>query len=187
MGAARDKYDQIRIQSPSGNNILPSWRFAVMFIAAVLLGLHVEQVKSDDASPEARIQALERSSKSILKFLIGACITTYGTSYITATPPRLKEAMKQADIILRCSVVDDYILKILSEGQLDKGREFAPFARGNLIMKVQAFPDLRFLCAASLLTIGDLYAMEGNLRMAQSSYLRVANDTSYDMDQYRAR
>lgn len=73
-------------------------------------------------------------------------------------------------------------MHILSEWKIDKNTSAA---RANLLMKSQSFPDLRFIAAACFLKIGDLYAIEGNLKEAKSSYLIVAEDESSDMAQYR--
>ena len=101
--------------------------------------------------------------------------------YSTKTPPNPRDAMEHSDVILQHSLMDDYILHILSDWQLEKD---SSTARANLLMKAQSFPDLRFLAAACFLKIGDLYAINGDVRMAKSTYLRVADATSYDMRQY---
>jgi hypothetical protein len=79
--------------------------------------------------------------------------------------------------------MDEYMLNILSGWQI--GVDSAA-ARNNLLMNAQAFPDLRFIAAASFLKIGDLYIEEGNLEEARSFYRMVAEDTSPEMAQYRA-
>jgi hypothetical protein len=73
-------------------------------------------------------------------------------------------------------------LNILSGWQIGVDN---PAARANLLMNAEAFPDLRFIAAACFLKIGDLYTEEGNLAEATSYYLRVAEDTSPEMAQYR--
>lgn len=92
--------------------------------------------------------------------------------------------MEHSDIILRHSPMDGYILSILSGWQIDKDTSSA---LANLRMNAQAFPGLRFVAAACFLKIGDLYSVEGNLNEAKSSYLKVAEDKSFDMAQYRVR
>jgi len=73
--------------------------------------------------------------------------------------------------------MDDYILHILSGWQLDKD---ISAARANLLMSARSFSDLRFVVAACLLKIGDLYSKEGDSRRASSFYLMIANDKSSD-------
>ena len=102
--------------------------------------------------------------------------------YIVKNPPDLRKSMEHSNVILQHSVMDDYILNILSGWQIGVD---TPAARANLLMNAQAFPDLRFIAAACFLKIGDLYTEEGNLEEAESFYLRVAEDTSPDMAQYR--
>jgi hypothetical protein len=90
--------------------------------------------------------------------------------------------MEHSDVILQHSPMDDYILNILSGGQIEKN---ASTARANLLTNAQSFPDLRFIAAACFLKVGDLYSLEGNLNEAKSSYLKIAGDKSSDMTQYR--
>lgn len=90
--------------------------------------------------------------------------------------------MEHADLILQHSLIDDYIVHILSEWQLDKDNSQA---RANLLMKAQSFPGLAFLAAACFLKIGDLYAMDGDAQRARSAYLKVADETAYVMRRYQ--
>lgn len=99
--------------------------------------------------------------------------------YVTTN---LRRSMEHSDVILQHSPMDDYVLNILSGWQVDKD---ASTARANLLMNAQSFPDLRFVAAACFLKIGDLYSLEGNLREAKSSYLKMTQDKSSDMAQYR--
>src|SRR5262249_44020676 len=101
--------------------------------------------------------------------------------YITSNPPNLRKSMEHSNVILQHSVMDGYILNILSDWQIDKNTSTA---RANLLRSAQSFPDLRFVAAACFLKIGDLYAVESNLNEAKSSYLKVAQDKSSDMTQY---
>jgi hypothetical protein len=102
--------------------------------------------------------------------------------YSIKNPPDLRKSMEHSNVILQHSVMDEYILNILSGWQIGVD---TPAARANLLMYAQPYPDLRFIVAACFLKIGDLYTEEGNLEEARSYYLRVAEDTSPDMAQYR--
>jgi len=101
--------------------------------------------------------------------------------YSTSNPPNLRKAMEHSNVILQHSIMDDYILRILSEWQIDKD---ISTARANLMKNAQSFPDLRFLAAACFLKIGELYAAEGNREDANASYLKIMEDKSM-LRQYR--
>lgn len=87
--------------------------------------------------------------------------------YSTKTPPDLQKAMEHSDIILQHSLMDDYILKILSGWQIDKDNATA---RSNLLMNTQAFPGMIHITAA------DLHAAEYNRNEAKAFYREVAED-----------
>ena len=106
-----------------------------------------------------------------------------GHEYITSIPPNLRKAMEQADIMLQHCIMDSYILNTLSDWQIDKNPSTA---RTTLLKKSQPFPDLRALNAACLLTIGDLFAMEGKRKEAIASFLKVDQDSSMP-SQYRMK
>jgi hypothetical protein len=102
--------------------------------------------------------------------------------YSVKNPPDLRKSLEHSNVILQHSVMDEYILNILSGWQIGTD---TPAARANLLMHAQAFPDLRFIAAACFVKIGDLYTEEGNLEEATSFYLKVAEDNSPDMAPYR--
>jgi len=93
----------------------------------------------------------------------------------------IRKSLEQSDIILKHSCMDGYILNILSGWQIDKDAEIA---RVNLLENVETYPDLRFMGAASLIKIGDLYSAEGNKEMARKYFKQVADDKSSDMKKY---
>jgi hypothetical protein len=112
--------------------------------------------------------------------------------YSIKNPPDLRKSMEHSNVILQHSVMNEYILNILSGGQIDTD---TAAARANLLvtatfvlpllMSEESYLDLRFIAAACFLKIGDLYTAEGNLEEATSFYLKVTEDTSPDMAQYR--
>ena len=101
--------------------------------------------------------------------------------YITSNPPNPRKSMEHSNVILQHSIMDDYILRILSEWQIDKNNSAA---RTNLMRNAQSFSDLRFVAAACFLKIGELYAAEGNREEANASYLKIVEDKSMP-SQYR--
>jgi hypothetical protein len=101
--------------------------------------------------------------------------------YITSNPPNPRKSMEHSNVILQHSIMDDYILRILSEWQIDKNTSAA---RTNLMRNAQSFSDLRFVAAACFLKIGELYAAEGNREEANASYLKIVEDKSMP-SQYR--
>src|SRR5687767_6493234 len=90
--------------------------------------------------------------------------------YSIKNPPDLRKSMEHSNVILQHSVMDEYILNILSGWQIDTD---TAVARANLLvtatfvlpllMSEESYPDLRFIAAACFLKIGDLYTAEGNL------------------------
>lgn len=93
-----------------------------------------------------------------------------------------KKSMEHADIILKNSLMDGYILSILSGWQLDKNTDLAI---QNFLAKTQIYSDLPFLKAACLISIGDLYAKTNRSTQAEDYYTQVANDPSEVIMEYK--
>jgi hypothetical protein len=85
-------------------------------------------------------------------------------------PINQQRSMQHVDIILAHSVMDAYMLDILSEWQLEDDRELAIV---HLLDKVTQYPSLLHVCAASLVKIGDLWIAAGNLSEAHQMYQHV--------------
>ena len=81
------------------------------------------------------------------------------------------ESMRHADIILAHSLMDEYILKILSDWRVEDDPGIAAV---NLMTKVEKHPSLLHLRAACLLKVGDLCKEYGRAPEAERLYRSVA-------------
>ncbi len=94
-----------------------------------------------------------------------------------------RKSLAHGDIILEHSLGDDYTLKILSGWQIDKDNEKAVV---NLLYWTKAHPKLRFVRAACLLRIADLYAASGEKTLAEDYYQQVARLPDEGLWRYKA-
>ena len=81
------------------------------------------------------------------------------------------KSMWHADIILAHSLMDEYILSILSEWKLEDDPGIAAV---NLMTKVEKHPSLLHLRAACLMKVGDLCKEYGSASEAERLYRSVA-------------
>jgi hypothetical protein len=86
------------------------------------------------------------------------------------SPISERHAMHHVDIILAHSVMDSYILDILSGWELDHNPDMAI---ANLLDKVERHPGLLHLCAACSIKIGDVRAAQGDQSEAEQLYQTV--------------
>ncbi len=93
------------------------------------------------------------------------------------------KSLAHSDIILEHSLTDDYILKILSGWQIDKDNQKAI---SNLLYWTKAYPQVKFVRAACLLTIADLYAASEEITLAEDYYQQVRQLQDEELWRYRA-
>jgi hypothetical protein len=96
------------------------------------------------------------------------------------TDPR--KSHEQSDIILQHSVMDPYIVSILSGWQLDRDPQLAIV---NLLQTAERYPDLRFVVAACRVKAGDLYKVGDDHHAAKRSYALVLSDERPGLTAYR--
>jgi tetratricopeptide (TPR) repeat protein len=92
-----------------------------------------------------------------------------------------RKAMEHANIILEHSIMDGYMMNILSGWQLDKGPQKAIL---NLNIKAKEYSDLEFIRAATLIETGHIHTKLGNIDKAESNYLKVKDGQSPELASY---
>ncbi len=92
------------------------------------------------------------------------------------------KSLAHSDIILEHSLADDYILKILSGWQIDKDKQKAI---SNLLYWTKAYPNVKFVRAACLLTIADLYAASDQKTLAEDYYQQVRHLQDDELWRYK--
>jgi len=93
-----------------------------------------------------------------------------------------EKALYHSDVILKNSLMDDYILKILSKWQLGKD----PWkAKNNLLELTTTYPKMRFVRAAVWMAVGDLFAREDQRKRATEYYGKVKLDQFPGLERYR--
>jgi hypothetical protein len=85
-------------------------------------------------------------------------------------PINEQRSMQHMDTILAHSVMDSYMLDILSEWQLEDDPDLAIV---NLLDKVTQYPSLLHLAAACLIKIGEVSTAAGNSSEAHRMYQHV--------------
>ncbi len=94
-----------------------------------------------------------------------------------------RKSLEHSNVILRHSLMDSQILRVLSGAPTVKDKAGV---RSNLLALTQGNIDLKFVCAASYIKIGDIYYREKNLKEAESFYIRVSEDNDPDLVLYRS-
>ena len=94
-----------------------------------------------------------------------------------------RKSLAHSDIILEHSLADDYVLKILSGWEIDKDSEKAIV---NLLYWTKAYPKVKFVRAACLLKVADLYAASGQKALAKDYYQQVRQLADEGLWRYRA-
>lgn len=92
-----------------------------------------------------------------------------------------RKSMEHADIILKYSVMDGYILSILSGWELDKNPDKAII---NLLSKVESYPDLLFIKAACWDMVGNIFSKQNRREEAKSYYQKVIDTSSQEANGY---
>lgn len=91
-------------------------------------------------------------------------------------------SMQQADIILRHSLMDSYILDILAAWKAADDPQLAAIVLGE---RAEKYADLKFLVAGCLVKAGDLQARQGMKELAYASYAKVAQNPDEALRPYR--
>ncbi len=93
----------------------------------------------------------------------------------------MRKSMEQCDIILKHSIMDKYIMNVLTEWQLGKNNSLA---KTNLA-KYKIFPNLRYLQAAIYIQTALILKEEGEL-MESKQYLNyIINNSDTAIDEYK--
>lgn len=95
----------------------------------------------------------------------------------------IRKSLLHADAILQHSIMDDYILHILSDWTIDKDPKLAEV---RLLTAYRGYEELKFVKAACHIKIGDLCAARGEVRDARWHYERVAGNYDPGLAAYRS-
>lgn len=94
-----------------------------------------------------------------------------------------RKSLEQSDIILKNSILDDYILRILSRWRMDKDTDQAI---SNLLYWTDAYPEMQYVQAACWLKAGDLFNSKSDPERAREYYRMVLEQPGPELARYRA-
>ncbi len=95
----------------------------------------------------------------------------------------LRSSMEQTDIILANSIMDGYMLDILSGWRIGDDKTIAAL---NLLQQARNHSDFLYVRAACLVKAGDLYAQLGDSARAEEAYRSVLEMKRDEVSSYRA-